>query len=211
MSVARRATPIGPIKAFGPPGVFDPRWCTLLLGEAPNRWMAETGHYYHALWREDLAELCFGDAPDRMLRFLNTFARANLLDFWPGYDDGKRGTREPGTGGGPKRGSKFPTALARPRAEALLKALLAPPLRVRHLVVVGRRTANAFGDVLKGIAFFDCVYASPPGNEVDSLRISVVPHPSGASAWWNDTENRASARLWWETQAAFQREAMGSA
>lgn len=184
---------VGPITAYGTVGCFDERWATLLLGEAPNRWMQENGRPELALWREDLADLCGVDIKE----FLRLFARANLLPTWPGHSE-TLGTGAREGGGGRTRGSRFPFDLAMPRARALIETLVdrkaSPFLRV---ILFGRRVARSFG-IPPTQPFFELV-------RLRAFPFVVVPHPSGASHWWNDPANVRTARAWWTRAAKEQR------
>lgn len=166
------ALELGPVKVYGPPCAVEPAWATLLVGEAPNRWMEESNAPHHALWREDLAEL----ADLNMIEFLRCFARCDLLDRYPGRQG---------------RGSAFPLAEARPRAAALLEALRAPSSPFVRVVLVGRRTAQACGH---SDPFFHTRTLDVPGRAID---FTCVPHPSKVSTWWKQEENVAQARAFW--------------
>jgi hypothetical protein len=165
---------VGPITCYGPPCAFEPAWATLVLGEAPNRWMQQDLEHrgHHAVFREDLAELC----GVTILDYYRCFARANLLATWPGKDKGGKG-------------DAWPRELARARAEELLPHLG----RFKRVVLLGRRVAAAMGCdgapwfAWSGFGLFD------GGAAV----VAVAPHPSRTSRWWNDAGNVAQARTFW--------------
>lgn len=180
---------LGPVRVYGRPCVFDPRVCTLLVGEAPNRWMHQNpGREHVVLAREDLAEL----AGLSLLDYLRTFARCNLLDRWPGAQKGDRA----------RGGSAFPLEEARPRAEKLREAIFEPSSPVVRVVLLGRRVAAAFDRegrsrerAALAYPFFRWWSETRPGSK--PVRWVVVPHPSKTSRWWNDAANVAQARLFW--------------
>lgn len=91
------------------------------------------------------------------------FELANLLERWPG----------PARGGG----SAFHAAEAASAAASL-------DLEGRRVVLLGARVARAFG-----------VRRPEPLSVVDvrGSEALLLPHPSGASRWWNSPENREAA------------------
>lgn len=93
--------------------------------------------------------------------------RVNLLGRWPGRAG---------------KGDAFPMALARPVARSM-----APALRGRRVVLLGRQVAAAFD--LRGAWFQWC-----DGGHFD---YAVAPHPSGVNHWWNDPSNMRRARRFW--------------
>lgn len=101
--------------------------------------------------------------------FGRLFARANVLDRWPGRQGSK--------------GAAFPAAEARERATQLRRKFV----RGRVVVLLGKRTAAAFG--LKQTGYFW------PPQIVDRAWVYVVPHPSGMNRWFNDPANEAEMRL----------------
>lgn len=78
----------------------------------------------------------------------------------------------------------LPSSWSRPAARA--QAARQDLAGVDVLVLCGRRVADAFGlqgvELLAEVAF-------------RGRRALVMPHPSQASRWWNDPENRRRARL----------------
>jgi hypothetical protein len=167
------ALELGPVKVYGPPCAVEPAWATLLVGEAPNRWMEQNNAPHHALWRHDLAGL----AGLTMLEFLRCFARCDLLDRYPGRQG---------------RGSAFPLAEARPRADALLEALRSESSPFVRVVLVGRRTAQACGH--SDPWFYWRTLDVSPARAID---FACAPHPSKVSTWWRDEGNVAQARAFW--------------
>lgn len=99
--------------------------------------------------------------------YVRLFARANLLDAWPGMAGAK--------------GDAFPQRLARIAALDMLDAGL---LRDRLVLFVGAGTARAFR------------FPAPPLDwaEHAGTLCACVPHPSGVNLWWNDPANEARAR-----------------
>jgi len=161
---------VGDLVTFGPPCAHDLRWSCLLLGEAPNRWQGEDPiqRGRHTLYREDLAELCGLTMP----AFYRCFVRANLLSRWPGRSG---------------RGSAFPPAEARRRAESVAQHLGS----FRSVVLVGRRVARAFGRYKQDwYAWYD-----------DGPRVAVVPHPSRVNRYWNDPANVRAAEAFFRLLA----------
>jgi hypothetical protein len=187
----------GPVTTYGVACCYDERWATLLIGEAPNRWMHENARPQAALWREDLAALCGVD----LRSFLRLWVRCNLLDEWPGHSV-TVGTGSRGKGGGRTKGSRFPLEEAVPRAEALLCELAGGQTPFRRAALFGRRVARAFG-VGREQPFFSLF-------RLRGFPFVVVPHPSGASHWWNDEANVEAARRWWTAAARGQGKAMAA-
>lgn len=141
------------------PSRSEPR--PLVVGEAPNRTGmmnrpidGRCGSILAALGGVDVAE------------FLRLFARANVLDAWPGP--------------GASKGSQFPMAEARVGAAKLAKKFVGG----RLVILLGHRTAAAFG-VRDG-------YLAK--RRVDGADVVVLPHPSGINRWYNDPANVARAR-----------------
>lgn len=101
--------------------------------------------------------------------FLGRFDRVNLVDRFPG----KAG-----------KGDKFPVNLGR-RAALILSRDFAG----RRVVLLGAHVARCFE--LKPI--------TPPGAFVPMWggAVTIFPHPSGISRWWNETENLRIANHFW--------------
>lgn len=151
------------------------RGLPILVGEAPSRTgdrdptRALTGKSGRRL--ADLAGLRWP------AEYLRRFGRVNLLLDWPGQDGD---------------GSLFDGVAAAPRARALgevAQAWRSP------LVLLGRRVAACFG---RGDApWFRPSDAATvhdgPTWRTFQLRSWVVPHPSGASRWWNSPDCQALA------------------
>ncbi len=100
--------------------------------------------------------------------YVELFARANLLDDYPGARKDK--------------GDLFSAANTRePAAEITL--LLAQ--YGCEVVLLGKNVASAFGVVeVDWLERFELV---------KGVRAAIVPHPSGANYWWNDKKNRRAA------------------
>jgi hypothetical protein len=86
-------------------------------------------------------------------------------------------------GYGPNGGSAFPMDAARIRAYFLREEKY-PGSR---FILLGRRVADAF-------------WFKQPWF-VWSNDLTVAPHPSGLSRWWNDPENLAAAKTFWTREA----------
>jgi hypothetical protein len=143
----------------------------VLVGQAPARTSQGRGAFR-------------GPASDRLARLLGVSTAAlrasveprNLLDYWPG----------PVAAG--CSGDAFPMAEGRAAAERL-----APTLAGRRVLLAGRAVAWCFAGGAVGLAGprlglfewaeHECGFAA-----------CIVPHPSGASRWWNDPANRELAR-----------------
>lgn len=101
--------------------------------------------------------------------FLAAYQRVNLIDRFPG----KAG-----------KGDLFPVAEARTAAKAILARR-----RPRRLVLLGGEVWRAFG------------LARPPAPflwlQAGRHEVSLCPHPSGISLWWNDPRNVGQARSFW--------------
>lgn len=93
--------------------------------------------------------------------FLATFDRVNLLEEQP-QDSPK--------------GMQFNVKQAGKIARAI-----EPHFGVGQIVLLlGKRVGSAFG--LKHVPYFETLALS-------HAKVTIVPHPSGASRWWNETEN----------------------
>lgn len=113
------------------------------------------------------------------------FARANLLDAWPG---------PAGRLGG---GDAFDLADARAAWRDLL-----PHVHGRPVVLLGRHVARAAG--LADAPWWEWAALSWRPRRRGWLRaqVAVVPHPSGVSRWWNDPDGVLRAAAWWSRLAA---------
>lgn len=100
-------------------------------------------------------------------QFALTFARTNVLDYWPGTDG---------------KGAVFPRAEARAAVENVLARIVR---QRRTVILLGKRVAYAFG--YGGLGYFDRA-------RIGHATIVVVPHPSGVNRWWNQAKNRARMR-----------------
>jgi uracil-DNA glycosylase len=89
--------------------------------------------------------------------------RVNLLQCFPGKH---------------ARDDAFPRKLARVAAQAMR-----PLLRGRRVVLLGRKVAAAFGVELPFLMW----------STWKDLEISILPHPSGRSRWYNSPENQGKA------------------
>jgi len=160
---------VGPLDVHGPPCALDPRWATLLVGEAPNRWMSQDPtRARHVLFRRDLAELCGLVLPD----YYRCFARTNLLDYYPGRSG---------------KGSAFPATDARRQAAEALEHLDG----FRRVVLLGKRVGRAFlGRRQGGVNWYEWTSDGGPP-------MAVVPHPSRVSRYWNDHANVQRATRFW--------------
>jgi len=141
------------------PSQSEPR--PLVIGEAPNRTGmlnrpidGRCGSILAALGGVDITE------------FLRLFARANVLDAWPGP--------------GASKGAQFPMVEARRGAERLATKFV----RGRLVILLGHRTAAAFG-------VRDVYFAK---RRIGAADVVVMPHPSGINRWYNDPTNVARAR-----------------
>jgi hypothetical protein len=95
--------------------------------------------------------------------FARVFARANVLEVWPGPSG--------------RKGAAFPLALARAQAVRLRRRFY----RGRVVLLLGHRVAAAFG-----------VRASYLTRVVvGGADVFVLPHPSGVNRWYNDAANVA--------------------
>lgn len=108
-------------------------------------------------------------------RYLWNFETLNVLDRYPGRDG--------------EKGDRFPMPEARAAAVALL-----PRLAGRKIVLVGRKTAEAFG--IEGVEFFSWMGYAP---EIETLfEFAVVPHPSPVNLFWNDPTNVERAKRFFD-------------
>lgn len=99
--------------------------------------------------------------------FLETFDRINLLQTFPG-----RG----------KRDDKFPRRDAR-----IAAAAIRPLLAHRHVILVGRNVAQAFG--FEQFSYHEWFNYGFP--------VAVVPHPSGRNHWYRKPGHEEIARDFW--------------
>lgn len=102
-----------------------------------------------------------------------TFARANLLSWYPG--------------------ERWPARQAHTAAQYLKGSLGAQGHNI--IVLLGRRVATAFG--YPRARWFEWVVDTPG----DTRQFIVVPHPSGRNRWWNDSCHAQLARIFWRTIA----------
>jgi len=105
-------------------------------------------------------------------QYLAAFDRINLLDSFPGKDG---------------KGDAFPAEEGRRAAERL-----APSLAGRRVVLLGKAVACAFG--IGSERYFE-------RGDLNGMDVSVAPHPSGLSTWWNDPGNREAARTFFSALA----------
>lgn len=100
--------------------------------------------------------------------YLETFARANVIDGYPGKD--------------------FPKRQGRVSAPILARKLVPRPL-----ILLGRNVADAFRFPVPDLMTW-CSYTlgDLPGEL--PIRAAVVPHPSGRNAYYNVEANRAAVR-----------------
>lgn len=143
----------------------------LVVGQAPARSTRSGAAALQDSASGDRLERLLGLQPGTLLAFVET---ANLLDCYPGEV-------RPG-----QSGDRFDWAEARRGAERLdLDG-------VDLLVLLGAAVARAFR------------VPEPAGllsaTTVRGVRAVVLPHPSGASRWWNDRANRNAARRFVEAE-----------
>lgn len=94
-------------------------------------------------------------------------------------------------------GERWSVAVARERA-----ANLAPILRDRRVLLLGRRVAAAFGVAPpdRSLVGFEASVDAPLLRECQDARLA--PHPSGRCRAWNDEAVRARFRRWWASWVA---------
>ncbi len=111
--------------------------------------------------------------------YLELFARTNLLDSYPGARKGK--------------GDLFSVDDASDPAEEILKLLEANG--GGELILLGKNVAAAFGlKQLDWLTRFDISVGDHDQPPFFNIRVSIVPHPSGANHWWNDPKNQRAAK-----------------
>lgn len=140
----------------------------LIVGQAPSR-ASDPAEALSGKSGRRLAALC--GIPFEA--FLAGFERSNLLADWPGEAQGK--------------GDRF---VGLPVARALAERYRRASYR-RRVVVLGFKTAAAFGLTGPALAFF-------PHWEG---WFAFCPHPSGVSTWWNVRANEERARKFWTALA----------
>lgn len=113
--------------------------------------------------------------------YLLMFERVNLLPVFPGKH---------------KRDDKFPVADAR-----LAAAVLRPMLAGRTVILVGRNVANAFGLGDEFHTWIDLPVRRrcPIARDEYCCRIAIIPHPSGRSRWYNNSEHKEASHEFWES------------
>lgn len=109
--------------------------------------------------------------------YIDAFERLNLVQEYPGRR---------------KHDDKFPLYQARLRAGELR-----PLMRGRTVILMGRKVASAWGEPVAQAEFFEWVRCGTFGT-----MLAVVPHPSGRNHWYNSSENRQQARIFWMTVIA---------
>jgi len=144
----------------------------LLVGETPNK--SCVGEPRLWLLPDKKNKSCAAsrllEASGLTLReYLRAFDRTNLAKGLP-----------PRAG----KGRKFPMATARKAARRILLDDRRP-----GIVVLGKRAARAFG--LTDPRWFEWTDAL-------GQRVVVIPHPSGVNRYYNDEENRALTRRFFE-------------
>lgn len=175
----------------------------LLLGEAPNE--ATVGR--PELWlRPDDSGI--QHSANRLLKhtgytlreYLRLFARDNLLHELP-----PRGGK----------GRQFPAKLAKEQAPRVHAAAL----KHEGTLLLGRRVASAFqwclmveseglrrpGPLVRAskVPYLQWHMAFSELNQKEFWAV-IVPHPSGINTWWNDPDNRALARDFFDTLKGYQ-------
>ena len=173
------------LREFGVCGIPETR--VIVVGEAPNRAMAEAGA------ENDDARVCViprivESTYEGCARwYRQTFVRVNLLTKWPGRDPNS------------EKGDNYDYEAAKVRASRLL-GCFADLVDPYYMILLGRRVQRS-------------IFSSPwdlPEKMLDdpplffeedefqpNLYVVTVPHPSGASDWWNSSENAAKAQSFW--------------
>lgn len=110
--------------------------------------------------------------------YVELFARTNLLDEHPGA----RGDK----------GDLFSVDDARDPADEILELLY--DIGDSELVLLGKNVASAFGMTrVEWLKRYDITIGDGDEPPFVTIRVSVVPHPSGVNRWWNDPKNRRAA------------------
>lgn len=143
--------------------------CLALVGEAPGPNTRSDLPLYPVPERSAAGRLCAMLALGRT-GYLRTFARANLLDLYPG--------------------PTFPLGRAREAAEGVAQRL-AP----RPLILLGRGVAQAFAFPHSELMRWE---DSLLGSTL--IRAAVLPHPSGRNLWYNSPANREQVGVWLREQ-----------
>lgn len=142
----------------------------LLIGQAPSA----RGDPDRVLIGPGSGERIRNLAGLTLREYARRFERRNLLRSFPG----KQG-----------KGDAFPMAAARAAADRML-----PDLRDRLVLLAGRKVAEAFG--LQKLEWMEWRVVNVSIEEPEeTCEVSVIPHPSGVSTWWNYPENRERARV----------------
>ncbi len=109
--------------------------------------------------------------------YMKMYDRVNCLPAYPGADPKQKGDR-------------FPMASAK-----LAAAVHRQHFRGRRVIFIGRQVAHAFGFPKSRLDFFHW-----SGCHEWGYRCAVVPHTSGCNRFWNDPENRARAREFFQDE-----------
>lgn len=151
-----------------------PDQCLALVGEAPG----PRGNPHTPLW-PDPPHMAGGRLAKMLgyskTEYLRAFARANLLDEYPG--------------------PVFPLSVARPRAAPLAQRLAPKPL-----LLLGRGVAGAFrfpGQDICEWHDYDL--------EGTWIRAALVPHPSGRNLFYNDAGRTERVAAWLREQVEAHR------
>lgn len=129
-------------------------------------------------------------------QYLRTFERVNLLREYPGA----RGVKHSRTVD--HQQDRFPAQRARTAANALR-----PMLAGRHVLLMGRGVAKAFG--LEEVPYLQARVVPmrrPTAVQEWTAIVGVVPHPSGRNRWMNDAANAAALRAFLESWCMLFRE-----
>jgi len=155
----------------------------LLVGEAPN---AATERIPRLWLRPDSSGV--RHTANRLLEFsgltqrefLEAFDRTNVLEFWPGR------TRRA------RAGDRWVADVARRRVEQRRAEW-----QGRALVLLGRRVAGAF-QLPDSLPWFSAVRLDLGEGDLGGTTAVVVPHTSGANRWFNNVENVAAFRTYFQ-------------
>jgi uracil DNA glycosylase superfamily protein len=161
----------------------------LLIGEAPGKSGRPMAPALEGRAGRRLARL-MGVSEEIYLRITD---RVNLLPRWTGARDD----------------TPWPAAQARRAAVRMIRSQLLD--QRAGVVLLGRRVAAAFG-VEPDLPWATPAFVRPALDRdlracqdlglltswiVALERAYVMPHPSGASRWWNSRRNRQYANWWW--------------
>lgn len=141
----------------------------IFIGQAPNRSAQENSKPFEKGYSSTRLSRLLGTSVSQMIE---VYSFMSIFDRYPGKGDSNH-----------PRGDHFPLHEARSRANNLL----APLIKNKQVILLGRNVADAFG-VSWDRGYFEWIRCSRL-----ECTFSVCPHPSGVNARWNNAKNKQQA------------------